>query len=285
MAVTAALDRCRKGGISDMMGQGKHRIAGLARLAAIAGVLAWAGLSARPAEAGPLVTDGTFLATSTAYPGGYLCNNTIATTCSSQLTDWSATCAKNGCGGSSSPSSILFAGSNGSAFNGGRGLYWTDASGNLIGNAPGNSNIIAMDGDTTYTTLLSQVINNLTIGDSYILTFYQAASQQKGSAGATTEQFGVSLGGGVTQYANKMNDTSGHAVDWQLETLTFMATARSEMLQFASLGTPNGEPPVALLADVSLTVPEPAELALFMGGVLVLTVVRRRRASRIGAVG
>ena len=126
---------------------GLNRLAGMARLTACLAVLAWAGQSIRPAQAGPLVTDGTFQQTTTTSPGGYLCQVATGTVCTSQLTDWMATCSSVGCSSHASPSSILFAGTTGGAFNGGIGLYWNDAAGHAIGNVPGGGNAIALDGD------------------------------------------------------------------------------------------------------------------------------------------
>jgi hypothetical protein len=46
---------------------------------------------------------------------------------------------------------------------------------------------------------------------------------------------------------------------WNLQTMDFVASASTEMLQFMAVGSPSGEPPVVLLAGVSLSpVPEPA---------------------------
>jgi hypothetical protein len=220
-----------------------------------------------------LVTDGTFVATKVSSPGGFLCANTGGSTCNSNLTDWNATCSSGGCTGTASPSSILFAGTNGSAWNGGYGLTWSG-----IGNAPTGGNVVAIDGGTSYDSTLSQTINGLVVGHVYLLQFYQAATQQIGETGATTEQWQVTLGG-TTQTSALQNTPSQGAHPWEIVNLDFVATSTSELLSFFALGSPSNEPPVSLLADVSLQdIPEPASLALVGCGVLALGLVSRRRA-------
>jgi hypothetical protein len=224
-----------------------------------------------------LVTNGNFTSTSVTGNGGFLCANTGGYTCNSQLSGWSSTCATGGCVGTTTPSSILIAGTNGAGWNGGFGLYW-----NNIGDPPAGGNTVAIDGDPQYTSVLSQTISGLQTGHTYMLTFYQAASQQVGLSGATTEQWSVSLGGGASQVSTLMNTPSQGSHGWMQVTMSFVATAASEALQFVALGTPAGEPPVCLLGDVSLfdntpaAVTEPATLALVAVGLLGMIVVRRR---------
>ena len=240
---------------------------------------------ASPAMADPLnlVQNGTFTQTTTSgNAGGFLCANTGGSTCASQVTNWVGTCATYGCTGTSTPSSVLFAGTNGSAWNGGFGLYWSG-----IGDPPLGGNTLAIDGDPTYTSVLSQSITGLNVGQTYTLQFYQAASQQIGLSGATTEQWKVNLGGGASQISTLMNTPSQGAHGWQQVTMSFVASAASEVLQFIALGTPQGEPPVCLLGDVSLfaagpnavPTPEPGTIAIVGAGLLGLVMVRRRQRS------
>jgi hypothetical protein len=240
---------------------------------AVPGLFAFGGAArATPVN---LVSNGDFSSTSLSGAGGFLCANTGGSSCTSQLGSWTSTCATYGCTGTSTPSSILFAGSNGSAWNGGFGLYWSG-----IGNAPLGGNAVAIDGDPTYSGALSQSISGLKIGDTYSLQFYQAASQQIGLSGATTEQWKVSLGGGTAQTSDLMSTPSQGAHAWMQETMTFVATSVTETLQFLALGTPQGEPPVVILGDVSLTdVPEPGVFATLAVGLLALFTIRRRRAA------
>lgn len=176
------------------------------------------------------------------------------------------------CGNGGTPLSLLFAGSGGTAFNSSNGLSSPAAD-------PPAGNYIGDDGDAIYRAPLFQTINGLTAGDSYVLTFYQAADQQAGFSSATTEQWQVSLGG-ETQDSTLMSTPGGAFTPWNEQTMTFTATSTSELLSFLSLGGPSGVPPVALLADVSLNpVPEPASVAFF-GAVVVFFVIGMRRRRR-----
>ena len=71
---------------------------------------------------------------------------------------------------------------------------------------------------------------------------------------------------------------------WMHETMIFTATNATETLSFLSNGTPGGEPPVNLLADVSMeAVPEPSSLALSALGVIGLYLVHARRRAKLKA--
>jgi len=237
----------------------------------------------RPAYAGTLITDGTFVATNLASPGGFLCANGtgVGNTCTSNLTDWSGTCSSSSCVGTSTPGSLLFKGATDvsvSAWNGGMGLYPT------ILNPPGGGNVVAIDGGAPYASSIFQTVSGLSIGDRYSLSFYQGAAQQSGLSGATTEQWKVTFGS-TSQSSTLMNNASKGVVGWGLQTMNFIATSTSETLTFLAVGTPSGDPPVVLLADVAMSdIPEPASLALVGGGVLALVVSRRRAARAAAAV-
>ena len=130
---------------------------------------------------------------------------------------------------------------------------------------------------------LFQTISGLTAGDSYQLTFYQAAAQQGGFFNPTTEQWQVSLGT-QTEDSTLMTTPGGAFNPWSLQTMTFTATSASEVLNFLSLGTPSGVPPIALLASVSLApvapVPEPSFFVLAGAGLLSVLGVRRYQKRR-----
>ena len=57
--------------------------------------------------------------------------------------------------------------------------------------APYTGNFIQMDGDSRYGKALSQTIDHLTVGHQYTVTFQQAAGQQAGFHGPTTEKWAV----------------------------------------------------------------------------------------------
>jgi hypothetical protein len=228
-----------------------------------------------------LITDGTFLALAAGVSnttGGYVCNNTVAASCKSDLSDWSGTCAPQNCSGTLSPGSILIRGTNGAYFNpsytSGIGLYW-----NGIGDPGTSGNEIGLDGDSNYVQTIFQTVSGLIVGQNYQLQFYQASAQEHSFSGATTEQWQVTFGGS-TQTSTLMNTASHGSTPWTLVTMEFTATATSQVLTFLSLGSPHGEPPIDLLADVSMyeDVPEPASVALVgVGLVAVWATARRRR--------
>jgi hypothetical protein len=150
--------------------------------------------------------------------------------------------------------------------------------------SPDGFRYIASDG-AFETGTLKQTINGLVIGQQYSISFYQAGSQQTGFDGTTTEQWKVSLGNEV-QYSDLITDASHQFSGWELETLTFTATATSEVLGFMAVGTPDGEPPFSLLDDIDMEAiavtpppptqaPEPMSLAIMGMGLLAIGIARR----------
>lgn len=145
--------------------------------------------------------------------------------------------------------------------------------------SPNGGAFIGLDGDQTpgVQSSISQVINNLVAGDKYAVTFDWGAAQVQSRTGATTEQLQVSLGSSslLTQV---INNPSGGFTGWYTTTLDFTATSVSEALQFLSIGTPSGEPPMAVLDGVTMTqVPEPSTIALFGAAIVGLGLAWRRR--------
>jgi len=231
----------------------------------------------RPGKATNLVQNGSFESTTLSSPGGYFCQS--GATCTSNVADWASVCNVSSCGTGYTVLSLLFAGTNGSAFNGGIGLWGP------IADSPDGGNFVADDGDATYGASLSQTVNGLVVGNTYSLSFYQAAAQQSGSNGPTTERWQVSLGSD-TQLSTLMNNPSHGFQSWNQQTMTFTATSTSELLTFMAVGTPSGVPPVSLLDGVSListSVPEPGPVyvtALGLG-LLGLCAIRMHRKRRI----
>lgn len=148
---------------------------------------------------------------------------------------------------------------------------------------PGATAFVGLDGDQEagVQSSISQQINGLTPGATYMVSFSWAAAQLQSRTGDTQSSLLVSLGGdslSTGMLANPSESFSG----WKTAQLSFTAGSDSEPLNFLSVGTPGGLPPVALLTNVSITkVAEPSELALFGGGLLglgLLTLVARRRS-------
>lgn len=181
---------------------------------------------------------------------------------------------------------------------GGGFAYWVNP-----GRSPDGGNYYAADGDSSaddfggtggtaggYSVPIYQTITGLTPGDRYILSFDQAAAQQNNRTGATTEQWevefcttlpSVACTGSNNQYSTLMNDASHGDVPWQSVTMSFIATASSEVLEFIAIGAPNGEPPFVLLDGVNLEVtPEPATYALIGLGLVAISLAARLRKRR-----
>jgi hypothetical protein len=151
----------------------------------------------------------------------------------------------------------------------------------------GSGNYIGADG-AYEVSAISQTITGLTVGKTYAVSFAWAGAQQSGFTGATTDTWTVSLGTvsgtNPSQTTSVVSLPSEGASAWMYQTFDFVATNASEVLSFLATGTPTGQPPFALLADVSMTqVPEPATWALMLTGLVgLIGVARVRRASGAG---
>ncbi|HET7561652.1 MAG TPA: hypothetical protein VFJ87_04650 [Rhodanobacteraceae bacterium] len=158
----------------------------------------------------------------------------------------------------------------------------------------GPGTFVGLDGQHGIQGGIGQMINGLTPGGKYTVSFYWATTQEMSFTGATWDYLQVSLGSESHDTTTNHIGTHGWS-GWSLASLTFTADSASEFLNFLSFGGQEGKsfedsaglPPFALLTGVSITrnVPEPPELALFGGGLLglgLLTVLARRRALRRG---
>jgi hypothetical protein len=115
---------------------------------------------------------------------------------------------------------------------------------------------------------------------NYVVSFYQAASEQAGGKGSpSTDRWQVSLGGKIKDSALVINAPNGF-VPWEKQTLSFTATATSEVLSFLAGGTPAGVPPVALLDGVTLNAPVPEPAALTLVATIGAARLRRRKVLR-----
>lgn len=220
-------------------------------------------------------------------------------------------------GGGCAPKAI-FSSTNVADWTGGTGLISIDAPGTatkvgICGNAysvwgpfadpPPGGNFIQADGNPADESSFNQTITGLTVGDTYTLSFWQAAGQQGppdlSFSGATTEQWKVFFGSGsfsvdcstnpcttstsglTTEYDTALMNTPTEGVHaWEQVSLNVVATAGTDTLSFLAWGD-NGSttnlPPTVFLAGVnSQAVPEPGTLALFGIGLLGCLMLRRR---------
>ncbi len=164
------------------------------------------------------------------------------------------------------------------------------------GQSPNGGNYYMADGDDSTTDTITQpggyglplyqTVTGVVSGATYDVSFYQAAAQQNGFTGATTEQWEVAFcpslpcSAGNTQYSNLMSDANHSDVTWAsqgLQTLSFTATAATEVLEFIALGLPNGDPPFVMLDGVTLTqlTPEPGTYMLIGLGLLAIPLAGR----------
>jgi hypothetical protein len=151
--------------------------------------------------------------------------------------------------------------------------------------SPDGGNYLAADGVYEQAAITQQIVD-LTVGDQYTVGFWWAGAQQEGFNGATTEWWSVTLGD-QTQQTSIVSDPNHGFTGWEYVSFNFIADASdtvNPVLSFLAGGTPNGEPPFALLDGVSLyQTPEPGTYALLGLGLLALPVagkLRRRMARR-----
>lgn len=151
--------------------------------------------------------------------------------------------------------------------------------------SPDGGDFAMGDGDPSYRGAIWQTIDGLTVGKTYELSFWQAAGQQLGFTGPTTERWMVSFGND-TQYSSLFSLPEGGVGPWQKQTMTFTATSGSQLLTFLADGTPGGAPPISFLDGVSLKevvpgVPEPASWAMMLMGFGAVGFAARRRSGAV----
>jgi hypothetical protein len=143
--------------------------------------------------------------------------------------------------------------------------------------SPQGGNFVQSDSTPNYALPITQSISGLTAGQSYTLSFYQAAGQGQGDTGATTDQWEVTLGSS-TQYSALMSIPQGGMFPWTSQTLTLTADNTTDLLSFIAIGS-GGVPPQIFLdgVDMEPSVPEPSALMLLLGVGVVCVLGRAGR--------
>lgn len=149
--------------------------------------------------------------------------------------------------------------------------------------SPSGGKLLGADG-AFETGAITQRLDGLTVGDSYLLSFGWAAGQQMPYTGGTTEQWTGSIGDAA--FATDIVTTPSMGFSpWKTFSYTFTADSANPLLSFLAVGTPAGVPPFSLLDAVSVTeLPEPASWAMMLAGFgLIGSAMRSRRNAAVSA--
>lgn len=209
------------------------------------------------------------------------------------LAAWAKTCISDCTGGSQGTGSQGFAflvdsqaDSTGfqSVFSPPNIKMWGPNSGSPNGftGSPNGGYFLGIDGAYGRSSL-EQLINGLTPGETYVLSFEYAGGQFTDATGATDQSWQVDFGSGTNSTPVMSVPAKGFS-GWQNAAMEFAAGSSSQILKFTAIGNPSGLPPFLLLDAVTLKPKEkppnpgvPGPLPVF-GAAAGLMVSRRLRA-------
>jgi hypothetical protein len=173
----------------------------------------------------------------------------------------------------------------------------------------GTTNYLIVDGDDTYGAPVSTDMTGLTVGSTYVVTFFEASSEETPNSQADTDKWQVYVIPGATTgtyicptcstpvnplpadlayTSTPMLNPAGGTTNWQLQSFSFTATNVTELLEFVTdavvtTGTAAVNPPLLGLTGVSMSqaTPEPGTwvLTLLGAGLLFAGAKFRRRSS------
>ena len=127
---------------------------------------------------------------------------------------------------------------------------------------------------------IEQSLSGLVSGQTYTLSFWQAGGQEIDAGGETTQMFKVDLGDQTVGTSPTMDVPSQGFSPWEEFSTTFTWDGVGNLLKITSVGT--GEPPFAMLADVSLTgttggTPEASTWVMIVAGFAGIGLLARAR--------
>jgi hypothetical protein len=153
---------------------------------------------------------------------------------------------------------------------------------NGLTSSPQGGAYMGFDSDPNFHGDFTQTIAGLTVGDSYILSFYMAGAQEVNAQGPTTTSITATLGNET--FTTPVIDTDAQGFSpWNLYTTTFTYTGGGALLDLVATGGPGGAPPYALLDGVSLTgsggpaTPEASTWLMIVAGFAGLGLAARAR--------
>jgi len=171
--------------------------------------------------------------------------------------------------------------------------------------SPNGGYFLASDGNFNRGAI-DQTVTSLVAGNSYVVSFYWAGSQQIGFSGTIADSWMVGFlaptvnsngatagvisasttvagGAGPVKATTPVTISNQSFSGWTQAQLQFTASATSMVLSFLAVGTPSGgQPPFSLLDGVTVTqaVPEPVSAVLLLSGLAGVIAARRGKRSK-----